>query len=124
MKFFDAFYFPTHRLLPVSHYQCVTAPLIRWIKAYFPVTRFQDRKNEMFVPLTSTRDPNYEKRRQYVVDRVQNGIEQEVMIEDHDCVFLIKGPTRRLRSERSYAFILFIVVCLGRVSLKIWGSAQ
>ncbi|CAM9265978.1 unnamed protein product [Pylaiella littoralis] len=48
-----------------------------WIKAYFPTTRFLDRDDEMFVPLTSTRDPRYMKRRTYVTDRVEDGVDAE-----------------------------------------------
>lgn len=32
----------------------------------------------MFVPLTSTKDPNYTRRRKYVTDRVENGVDAEV----------------------------------------------
>ena len=32
----------------------------------------------MFVPLTSTKDPNYTKRRKYVTDRVESGVDAEV----------------------------------------------
>lgn len=34
----------------------------------------------MFVPLTSTKDPNYTKRRKYVTDRVENGVAEEVRV--------------------------------------------
>ncbi|CAM9775686.1 unnamed protein product [Ascophyllum nodosum] len=45
-----------------------------WVRAYFPTTRFQDRDDEMFVPLTSTKDPRYKERREYVERKVANGI--------------------------------------------------
>ncbi|CAN0152582.1 unnamed protein product [Ectocarpus sp. 6 AP-2014] len=48
-----------------------------WINAYFPATRFIDRQDEMFVPLTSTSDPNYEHRRTYVEEMVKDGVAEE-----------------------------------------------
>lgn len=50
----------------------------RWVNTYFRSTRFVDREDDMFVPLTSTKDPRYAKRRQYVVDRVVDGVDAEV----------------------------------------------
>lgn len=48
-----------------------------WIKAYFPTTRFLDRSDDMFVPLTSTRDERYSGRRGYVEDKVKDGVSAE-----------------------------------------------
>ena len=45
---------------------------------YFPTTRFLDREGDMFVPLTSTKDPRYTKRRAYVAENVKDGVLEEV----------------------------------------------
>ena len=55
----------------------------------------------MFVPLTSTKDPNYTKRRKYVTDRVENGVAEEVR------VFLSANgrPPPHLASKDAHGFV-------------------
>lgn len=50
----------------------------RWIRWYFPATRFLDRHDDMFLPLTSVKDSRYESRREYVREKVKDGIAMEV----------------------------------------------
>lgn len=81
--FLDARTTNAHRPTNPSPRSPVFSSFFSWVRAYFRTTRFLDRDDEMFVPLTSTKDPRYAKRRKYIADRVESGVDMEVRFNAH-----------------------------------------